>query len=48
MTKWGGVILFASLWIGLRGSLKERPRYAALGFIVLGAIAYAALTQHTY
>jgi hypothetical protein len=48
MTSWGILILAAAIFLGLRGSHDSRRKYALVGLIVVVAVGYAALRQHTY
>jgi hypothetical protein len=48
MTSWGFVILAAAVFLGLKRSMTTRRRYTTAFVIVLVAVGYAALHQHTY
>jgi hypothetical protein len=48
MTSWGVFILVAALFLGLRRPTDARHRYAAGVVVVLIAVLYAALRQHTF
>lgn len=48
MTSWDFFILVAAVFIGLKRSMGERQRYAAVCVVVVVAVSYAALRQHAY
>ena len=48
MTSWGLVILVAAVFLGLKRSMSTRRRYTIAFMIVVAAVGYAALHQHTY
>jgi hypothetical protein len=48
MTDWGCVILAAAIFLGLRRSPDTRAKYAAAFVIVVLAVGFAAVRQHTY
>jgi hypothetical protein len=48
MTSWGLVILVAAVFLGLKRSMDERRRYVTAFVIVVAAVGFAALRQHTY
>ncbi|MGH9056720.1 MAG: hypothetical protein ACRDYY_12815 [Acidimicrobiales bacterium] len=45
---WGPSILAAAIFFGLKGGLSGRQRSVATVMVVIGAVAYAALRQHTF
>jgi hypothetical protein len=48
MTSWGVFILVAAVFLGLKRSMGERQRYAAVVVVVVVAVTYAAVRQHAY
>jgi hypothetical protein len=48
VTNWGILILVAAIFLGLKGSHDSRRKYAAVVLVVVVAVGYAALRQHTY
>lgn len=47
-TYWGMVILAGAIVFGLKNGLSGRQRSVATVMVVIGAVAYAALRQHTF
>lgn len=48
MTGWGYLILVGAVFLGLHSRFAPKQRYAAMCVVVLVALAYAAVHQHTY
>jgi hypothetical protein len=48
MTSWGFIILVAAVFLGLKSSMSTRRRYTTAFMVVVVAVSYAALRQHTY
>jgi hypothetical protein len=48
MPNWGIVIVIAAIFFGLKDSIQERHGYMILFGLVVLAVFYAALKQHTY
>jgi hypothetical protein len=48
MPTWGILIVIVAIYLGLRDSIKERQAYLLVFGVVVLAVFYAALKQHTY
>jgi uncharacterized membrane protein YoaK (UPF0700 family) len=47
MTSWGLLILAAAVFLGLRRPVNAPNRYAVVFVVVVVAVFYAAVRQHT-
>lgn len=48
MPSWGLAIIIGSLMLGLKRPANASYRYAAMAVLVIAAVLYAAVRQHTY
>jgi hypothetical protein len=48
MTSWGYLIIAGVLFVGLKNPATAKYRYLSVCLIVILAVSYAAVRQHTY